>query len=362
LGGKVMDKWISEMAPNLEGSFYEKEAIRYIEKASVLGTEPVHDLLRIISSFNVYYGKEAIEKSNADPVPLIIKLLDENTEFLQIASQNFNDLNLSHPRDEFDTVEHATGEHYGELFSEFDEYHYFEEPYELLLRRFERNNVPVSDFKGKKALDAGCGGGRYTIALKKLGFAEVVGVDISEVGLETCRKRLVEKGIGGVLYKEGNVLELPFGDATFDFVFSNGVLHHTKDMVKGIHELLRVLKPMGQGFLYLIETPGGLYWDVIEILRCVLRKVDFSYARTVFNLLGVPGNRRFFILDHIMAPINIRSTSEQIEGILKDAGSKNIRRLTRGTDFDRIEKIYNKVPYSDIKYGVGENRYFFDKS
>jgi hypothetical protein len=119
---------------------------------------------------------------------------------------------------------------------------------------------------------------------------------------------------------------------------------------------------MGQGFLYLIETPGGLYWDVIEILRCVLRKVDFSYARTVFNLLGVPGNRRFFILDHIMAPINIRSTSEQIEGILKDAGSKNIRRLTRGTDFDRIEKIYNKVPYSDIKYGVGENRYFFDKS
>ena len=66
MGGKVTDKWISEMAPNLEGSFYEKEAIRYIKMASVLGTEPVHDLLRIISSFNVYYGKEAIEKSNAD--------------------------------------------------------------------------------------------------------------------------------------------------------------------------------------------------------------------------------------------------------------------------------------------------------
>ncbi len=174
-------------------------------------------------------------------------------------------------------------------------------------------------------------GWRYTVALKKIGFGEVVGIDISKPGLENCRARMEQKGIGGIAYKEGTVLNLPFDDESFDFVYSNGVLHHTRDLVKGVHELLRVLKRGGHGFLYLIENPGGIYWDVIEVLRCVVKDIDFAYARAVFKILGVPANRRFFILDHIMAPINIRSTCEEIEGWLKEAGASELRRLNRGS-------------------------------
>ena len=357
----MMD-WVEKIAPNLKQAPYGEQAIRYIEAALKLGNEPAHDLLRVYSIYWVYHGKEEIEKSKTDPIPLICDLLDRNTIFLKEgANSSFPKLNLSVFREDFDGVEQATGEHYGNLFSEFDDHHYFEEPVKLLLERFERNELPIKDFQGKKALDAGCGGGRYTLALKNIGFGEVVGVDISKPGLKNCRTRLAEKGTSGISFEEGTVLDLPFKDESFDFVFSNGVLHHTNDLVKGIHELLRVLKQGEAGFLYLIENPGGIYWDIIEILRCVMKDVDFAYARQVFRMLGVPPNRRFFILDHILAPINIRSTCEEIEGWLKEAGASEVRRLKRGTDFDRVEQVYQKKPFAEVKFGVGDQRYFFRK-
>ena len=40
-------------------------------------------------------------------------------------------------------------------------------------------------------------------------------------------------------------------------------------------------------------------------------------------------------------------------------GATKIRRLSRGSDLDRIERIYQSEPYARVKYGVGENRYIF---
>lgn len=199
------------------------------------------------------------------------------------------------------------------------------------------------------------------MALKRLGFAEVVGVDYSEEAIASANERLELAGIEQVSFERGDVLDLPFADACFDFVFSNGVLHHTRDMERGVMELLRVLKRNGRGFIYLIEKPGGIFWDVIEILRPVMRPVPYELARQQFAVLGVPPNRRFYVLDHIMVPINIRSTAENVRALLESAGAVDIRRLTRGTDFDRVEQKHCQVPFHDVKYGIGENRFFFSK-
>lgn len=212
-----------------------------------------------------------------------------------------------------------------------------------------------------RALDSGCGGGRYTLALKHLGFAEIIGLDYSKEGIAFAKEKIKNSNIKGVSFQCGTALDLPFPDESFDFVFSNGVLHHTTDMAKGIRELLRVLKSEGLGFIYLIESPGGIFWDVIEILRPMMKNIPYDFARRLFTLMGVPSNRRYYILDHIMVPINIRSTPSEVESMLKKAGAVDIQRLKRGTDFDRIEQIYRKVPYHNVKFGVGENRYFFRK-
>ncbi len=78
-------------------------------------------------------------------------------------------------------------------------------------------------------------------------------------------------------------------------------------------------------------------------------------------MLGVPGNRIFFMLDHVMVPINVRLRPRQVEDALAAAGARDVRRLERGTDFDRIEAIHRGIPFAEVKFGVGENRYVFGK-
>ena len=165
----------------------------------------------------------------------------------------------------------------------------------------------------------------------------------------------------GISFKQGNVLDLPFEDDRFDVVFSNGVLHHTTDWKKGLAELMRVLKPGGWGWLYLIENPGGVFWDMIEILRVVMKNEDKATSRAALQQLNMPANRIFYMLDHVMVPINLRLTSAEIEDCLRSCGAVNIRRLARGSDIDRIEQIAQGGKYAAERFGVGENRYIFSK-
>ncbi|QQS47115.1 MAG: class I SAM-dependent methyltransferase [Acidobacteriota bacterium] len=258
-------------------------------------------------------------------------------------------------------VEDATGQYYGRLFREFSQASFWEEPLELLRTRLERNNVDLPDLSNMNVLDAGCGGGRYTAAWKQLGAGAVTGVDISSIGVASAEHRVREAELSGISFKQGSVIELPFPDHSFDIVFSNGVLHHTVDWQAGIREMVRVLKPGGLGWLYLIESPGGVFWATIEVLRDLMQGADREYARLSLKLLGIPDNRIFYMLDHVLVPINIRLTPSEIETVLAASGAVEIRRLTRGTDFDRIEKIHQGEPHAEVKYGVGENRYVFTR-
>lgn len=115
------------------------------------------------------------------------------------------------------------------------------------------------------------------------------------------------------------------------------------------------------GWLYLIEKPGGLFWDVIELLRVIMTGEGREMARAALRLLGIPANRIFYMLDHVMVPINLRLSPAEIEQCLVTVGASRVRRLARGTDFDRIERIYRGEPFATVKYGVGENRYVFSK-
>jgi SAM-dependent methyltransferase len=340
---------------------YSESAASLVRAAARLPATPYCHSLRIACCYDLFHSTEAILGADSDPVPPFARQLDEHARILEAAIPRRTPHTEVPSEEHFVSLEQETGSHYGRLFEEFDPEHYYGEASKLLRTRFERNGFDLSFCRGRTALDAGCGGGRYTVALKRLGFDAVTGVDFSEDGLASARERLAKSGDDGIRFVQSNVLSLPFDDASFDFVFSNGVLHHTRDPERGFQELLRVLRPGGRGFAYVIEEPGGIHWDVIEVLRAVMRGVPYWMARRQFALMGVPPNRRFYILDHIMVPINIRSTPEQVEALLGNAGARNVRRLTRGADFDRIERIHQDTPFAAAKYGVGENRYIFEK-
>jgi ubiquinone/menaquinone biosynthesis C-methylase UbiE len=357
----------SEIAPCLVEDLIADSAQEAILAARNLGSTRWASLARAWSVAYLFGRLESIFASGEEPVGAFRRALDELAEFFASAAKSgFASLgqeagNDFDPPNGFGTVEGVTGDHYGRLFKEFSSSSYWDEPARLLSLRLTRNEVDLDSLKDKEVLDAGCGGGRYTVAWRKLGAKRAVGIDLSRIGVEDARRRVAEAGISGVEFEEGSVLELPFRDESFDIVFSNGVLHHTVDWKAGIAEIVRVLRKGGLGWLYLIEKPGGLFWDSIEILRVIMKDERRDVARGALQVLGIPANRIFYMLDHVLVPINVRLTREEIENCLAESGATSIRRLTRGADFDRIERIYQNDPYADLKYGVGENRFVFSK-
>jgi ubiquinone/menaquinone biosynthesis C-methylase UbiE len=356
----------SDIAPCLHQSQIAEPARELVSASRQLGASPFASILRAWCVPYLFESTEQIFRSNEEPVGGVNRSLKELSSFLLAAAHSgFGKLphaqNQPHTAEFHVDIKEKTGEHYGQLFRAFSPNSYWDEPVRLLKTRLERNDVEVANLSDKEVLDAGCGGGRYTVAWRLMGAKKAVGVDHSEIGISDAIRRAGEAAIDNVTFQQGDVLNLPFADSSFDIVFSNGVLHHTTDWQRGVRELLRVLKPEGLGWLYLIEQPGGLFWDVIEILRVVMKDERRDTARESLRMLGLPANRIFYMLDHVMVPINDRLTPEQIEAQLQSAGATEIRRLQRGADIDRIEHIFGKDPYANLKYGVGENRYVFTK-
>lgn len=353
------------IAPCLKEGPLAEAGLNFIETALKMVESNYSGVLKTWATHYLFVSAEAAFKSDADPTLALTSALNELANLFTVAghldTKFLGAANALHGALEtIEAKEAETGDHYGNLFKAFDDEHYFEEAASLLRTRLTRNGIDLDQVCNWDVLDAGCGGGRYSVAWTKLGAKSVTGVDFSEIGIQTARERTASK-FSNVKFEIGDALAIPFPDNSFDCSFSNGVLHHTRDWKKGIHEMVRVLKPGGFGWLYLIENPGGYFWDIIEILRILMGPIDKSLARASLRILGVPTNRIFYILDHIMVPINIRLTEQEIETCLAEAGAKDIRKLPRGTDFDRIEQIYGKVPFAKMKYGVGEQRYIFSK-
>jgi SAM-dependent methyltransferase len=109
-------------------------------------------------------------------------------------------------------------------------------------RAFSRY-VDFAALAGKDVLEVGCGSGIAVQLFAEAG-ANVTAVDLTPWAVETTRARLDAFGLAGeVLEADGE--DLPFEDASFDVVFSWGVIHHTTDMGRALAELVRVCRPGG---------------------------------------------------------------------------------------------------------------------
>ncbi len=97
-------------------------------------------------------------------------------------------------------------------------------------------------------LDIGCGAGRTTIGLYRLGYNRITGLDLSEKMIgKACE--LSEKYGLNINFIQGNVLNLQFRDNTFDgALFSfNGIMQipGIDNRTKAMMEIRRILKPGG---------------------------------------------------------------------------------------------------------------------
>jgi demethylmenaquinone methyltransferase/2-methoxy-6-polyprenyl-1,4-benzoquinol methylase len=121
-------------------------------------------------------------------------------------------------------------------------------------QRWRKATVRVAVHEGDDVLDACCGTGDLAIAAwKKAGAGHVVGLDFSERMLERARRKAPE-----LEFVQGDVLALPFEDASFDSAVVGFGVRNVEDLEAALKELRRVLRPGGRVGILEITTPRGV--------------------------------------------------------------------------------------------------------
>ena len=119
--------------------------------------------------------------------------------------------------------------------------------------------------KVKRVLDLGCGIGRHVILMAQNGF-ETFGIDLSQAGIERCRRQLAAGSLNAGLTL-GEIRALPYEDGFFDFIMAWNVIYHStrKEMMEVIAEIARVLRAGGLFYLTLMSKKNPFYGKGIEI-------------------------------------------------------------------------------------------------
>ncbi len=140
-------------------------------------------------------------------------------------------------------------------------------------------------------LDAGSGTGIVTLGFCSAGFIpkKTVALDLSFNSLQVSREQFEkdeETGAKKISTVQGNILNLPFADETFDLVLTCGVLEYVA-LDDGLKEFARVLKKDAK--LVLIPVKPSIVGSVLEIFynfKIHSIKETKKIAKRYFEIVG----------------------------------------------------------------------------
>ena len=122
-------------------------------------------------------------------------------------------------------------------------------------------------------LDAGCGAALTALATFGDGLEEMryIGADISDA-VDVAKQRFAAAGCTGQ-FIQADINDLPLPDNSVDFVFSEGVLHHTDDTSKALAAVTRHLKPGGRIMFYVYRRKGPIREFTDDYIRGRLQEM-----------------------------------------------------------------------------------------
>jgi SAM-dependent methyltransferase len=117
---------------------------------------------------------------------------------------------------------------------------------------------------GSTVLDVATGTGHVALAAARR-FCDVTGIDYVPALIAEARERAAAEGLDQLAFKEADAEDLPFPDASFDFVLSAIGVMFTADHQRAANELLRVCRPGGKIGLA-SWTPSGFIGQMLKIV------------------------------------------------------------------------------------------------
>ncbi|HXA96051.1 MAG TPA: methyltransferase domain-containing protein [Candidatus Dormibacteraeota bacterium] len=164
---------------------------------------------------------------------------------------------------------------------------------EALQRLVEACGAGPSD----SVLDVACGGGLVVCALARV-VRRAEGIDITPAMLDRARALAAEKGLTNTHWRQGDVLPLPYPDASFSIVTSRFTFHHFQDPLAVLREMKRVCAPGGR--IAVVDTDASADAAKAAEFNRMERLRDPSHVRAMpgselvelFRGAGLPAPRR----------------------------------------------------------------------
>jgi SAM-dependent methyltransferase len=142
------------------------------------------------------------------------------------------------------------------------------------------NPVSVMEVQeGQTVLDLGSGAGLDLIlAARKVGpKGKVIGLDMTDEMIDTCRANLEQAGIKNADLRLGVMEAMPVADAEVDWIISNCVINLSPEKEKVFAESFRVLKPGGRVLvsdIVTIDLPDEMRDDLNAWVGCIAGAID----------------------------------------------------------------------------------------
>jgi len=144
-------------------------------------------------------------------------------------------------------------------------------------------DLVISNLKGSRVLDAGCGKGWLSVCAWEEGF-DVYSLDIARNEIKESSFIFKQRNASIELMRT-SLLGLPFSDSSFDSIMCINVLEHISDTELALSEMNRVLRKDGR--LILVIPNGltfGLFYDKF-VYKIIATKTILSHVyETSFSL------------------------------------------------------------------------------
>lgn len=171
-----------------------------------------------------------------------------------------------------------------------------------------RDNYDFKAQKGRYVLEIGVGSGVASCMFAKAG-AKITGIDITEQAIALAQRNAAAQGVEAT-FVQMDAEKMTFPDASFDHVFTWGVLHHSQRTEDAVKQVGRVLRPGGTGLMMVYYAGSIRYWVRGLQLLLLKGKIFKGYNMQTVQGLATDGyyQRHFY--------------KGELRKVLRDAGLK----------------------------------------
>jgi len=225
---------------------------------------------------------------------------------------------------------------------------------------------------GSRVLDAGCGTGEalgwWQASLRGSGMA--VGMDLAAAHVRAAR------AIAATSIVQGDLLEPPFAEGSFDLVWTVNVVNHLHDPAAGVRTLLKLLRPGGRLVVGQSSLVPDMYfaWDarlearVNEAVRAYYRdrygrsERDFAAVRSLVGWLHSAGLRNVGVRTRMIERTHPLADADErylLEGIFRGTWGERLRKYLEPEDFAELARLCDP---DDAGYALRRRDFHFLQS